>query len=216
MKQALSGAAVGRLPIYLRFLKGAAEAGEKNISATALAKALGYGEVQVRKDLGAVSGAGKPRTGYEISELIGHLERFMGFDSVSRAVIVGAGKLGRALYDYEGFYDYSAEIVAAFDSDNAKTGVTESGKKVLPMSEFSDFVKRENVKIGIITVPAAAAQKVCDEMTGAGIRAIWNFAPERLKVPDDTLVQNENLALRLAVLSGELHRESTAKNEIEE
>lgn len=170
----------------------------------------------MRKDLGAVSGAGKPRTGYEIGELIGHLERFMGFDSVSRAVIVGAGKLGRALYYYEGFSDYAAEIVAAFDSDDAKVGMTESGKRVLPMAEFGEFVKREDIKIGIITVPAAAAQKVCDEMTGAGIRAIWNFAPERLKVPDDTLVQNENLALRLAVLSGELHRESTAKNEIEE
>ena len=174
------------------------------ISATSIAKALGFGEVQVRKDLAAVSGAGKPRTGYVITDLIKHLEIYLGYDSISNAVIIGAGKLGLALLDYNGFSEYGLMISAAFDADKNKIGTTKSGKKILDISEFKEYCKSAEVKIGIITVPAQQAQSVCNLMIENNISAIWNFAPTHIKAPDNVIVYNENMALSLAMLSGQL------------
>lgn len=193
-------ATLGRLPIYLRYLKSVS-ADNKNISATHIAKALGFGEVQVRKDLGAVSGEGKPKIGYVTSELIERLESCLGQNRRCQAVIVGAGKLGRALLDYEGFSDYGLEIAAAFDAGTVKTQVSESGKPIYPMQEFERFCYREDIKIGIITVPKSSAQSVCDLMVKSNISAIWSFAPDVLSVPDNIILQQENLALSLAHLS---------------
>ena len=154
---------LGRLPVYLRYLKSI-QADSKTVSATHIAKALGYGEVQVRKDLGIVSGAGKPKIGYITSELTECLEQYLGQSSLCRAVIAGAGKLGCALLDYNGFADYGLEIVAAFDTATSEKKISESGKPVFPMEEFESFCGREAIKIGIITVPSDAAQNVCDLM----------------------------------------------------
>ena len=204
MQSRVSRATLRRLPLYLHYLKSLDKTFGENISAAAIAKALGLGEVQVRKDLASASGAGKPRTGYVITELIRQLESFLGYDNVSIAVIVGAGKLGKALLDYEGFSEYGLKISVAFDIDKEKVGTTEQGKQILSMDEFSDYLKTENVKLGIITVPAPFAQSVCNVMIENNISAIWNFAPTHLKTPDNVLIYNENMALSLAMLSGEL------------
>lgn len=204
MQSGISRATLRRLPLYLNYLKSLDKTTCENISATSIAKILGFGEVQVRKDLASVSGAGKPRTGYVITELIRQLESFLGYDNISIAVIVGAGKLGKALLDYEGFSEYGLKISAAFDIDKEKIGTTEKGKQILSMDEFSDYLKTENVKLGIITVPAPYAQSVCNVMIENNISAIWNFAPTHLKTPDNVLIYNENMALSLAMLSGEL------------
>lgn len=201
MKQIeISRATMGRLPLYLEYLKNTGHAGE-NISATALAGKLGLGEVQVRKDLNAVSGAGRPKTGYNIEELIVSLERFLCGENNENVVIVGAGKLGRALLDYNGFCDYGLEITAAFDIAVKQEEKSNSGKPILPMHCLEKYCGEKNVKIGIITVPAENAQAVSELLVKNGIKAIWCFAPCTLSVPDNVLVQYENMALSLAYLN---------------
>ena len=199
MKREISRATLGRLPGYLKYLQSLPPE-MQNISATALARALKLGEVQVRKDLSSVSDAGKPKIGYNTALLIKTLETFLNRDN-GNAVIVGAGRLGRALLDYGGFSEYGLEIAAAFDIKVTSRMQSESGKAILPMHELEAFCRRQNITIGIITVPASAAQQVCSRLIRNNIDAIWNFAPCTVCVPSDVTVQDENMALSLAHLS---------------
>lgn len=201
MKQVeVSKATISRIPVYLNYLK-AVDSGVQNISATSLAKGLGLGEVQVRKDLSAVSGAGRPKTGYNVRALIASLENFLGSGDRNHVVIVGAGKLGRALLDYGGFGDYGLNIIAAFDKALTQPEQSNSGKPIYPMDAFDDFCRSHDVRIGVITVPSHSAQEVCDRLVRNGIRAIWCFAPCVLSVPPEIPVQYENMGLSLAYLN---------------
>ena len=192
-----------RLPAYLHYLKQLPPDVE-NISATTIAAQLDLGDVLVRKDLSCISGAGKPRTGYCVKTLIDDLENFLGYKKKNPAVLVGAGKLGCAMLDHSGFEEYGLHILAAFDSDTNKIGVTDTGKYIYPIGDFEEFCRQAGVRIGIITTPAAAAQQTCDLMCRSGIRAIWNFAPIHLTASKDILIQNENMAASLALLSAHL------------
>ena len=202
----ITRATLGRLPLYLNYLKQIESSGTTSISATTIAKALSLGEVQVRKDLASVSGAGKPKVGYESSDLIKRLEDTLGSNSITSAVLVGAGKLGRALLDYNGFEEFGIKIVAAFDSNDEGIRFSKTSKDILPISTLSEYCKANNVKLGIITVGQGSAQQVCNMMEESGIKAIWNFAPCNLEVSDGILVKNENLALSLAHLSNQLSK----------
>ena len=202
-KCSISKATLGRLPSYLEFLRDLPPDKVPYISATAIAKHLGLGEVQVRKDLAAVSGAGKPKLGYVTAELVEKLEECLGCNQVTSAVLVGAGKLGRALLQYDEFEKYGVKISAAFDSNERAISLG-SKTEILPMNQFEYFCKTKNIKLGIITVGEGSAQAVCDQMVKSGITAIWNFAPCKLKVPIGVLLQNENLALSLAHLNNQL------------
>lgn len=196
----VSRAALGRIPVYLKFIESLPQDVE-TVSATTIAKALGFGEVQVRKDLGAICGSGKPRIGYTVSDLKASLERLI--DSRNgKTVIVGAGKLGRALLDYGGFSDYGLDILAAFDTDVSQNNA--SGKPILPIDGLHDFCKENNVSIGVIAVPARAAQEVCDKLCQSGIKAIMSFAPCKLTAPDGVAIQYENMALSLAHLKTQI------------
>lgn len=202
-RTSVSKATLGRLPRYLDLLRELPPDNASYISATAIAKELCLGDVQVRKDLAAVSGAGKPRLGYITNELIGQIEEALGYNRTTKAVLVGAGKLGRALLQFDEFQKYGVEIAAAFDSNEqiiALGGKTE----ILPMSRLKCFCRTQNVRLGIITVGKGSAQDVCDRMIDSGITAIWNFAPCKLNVPEGVLLQNENLALSLAHLNNQL------------
>lgn len=199
-----------RLPVYLHYLKSL-DGSAPTVSATVIAEALGLNDVQVRKDLGSVSGSGRPKKGYVTPELIAELEEYLGCNSVTSTVLVGAGNLGRALLSYGGFSDYGLEIVAAFDVSDKIVGSIAGGKPVLPMSELGRVCKEKGARLGIITVPSAGAQGACDELVAHGITAIWNFAPTVLKVPSDVLVENENLASSLAVLSQHLSERADNK-----
>lgn len=192
-----------RLPVYLHYLTSL-RGKKRNVSASVIAAHFGLNDVQVRKDLGAVSGTGRPKTGYDVEELIDQMERCLGCRSETKAVLVGAGNLGRALLSYGGFADYGLHIVAAFDADESLCGAGAGGKPVYPMSQMEDFCRQEGVRLGIITVPVDAAQAVCDRMVACGIRAVWNFSPTLLTAPKDVLTENENLASSLAVLSRHL------------
>ena len=202
-KSSISKATLGRLPVYLNCLKKLPKGKDDYISATLIAKTLGLGEVQVRKDLAAVSGSGKPKRGYLTEELITKLEECLGTNKIASAVIVGAGKLGTALLQYDEFEKYGVRISAAFDRE-AQTAHFDSKIEVLPMSQFEEFCKKQHVKLGIITVGEDSAQDVCNRMVESGINAIWNFAPCKLNVPENVLLKNENLALSLAHLNNQL------------
>lgn len=202
----ITRATLGRLPLYLNYLKQIESSGTTSISATTIAKALSLGEVQVRKDLASVSGAGKPKVGYESSDLIKRLEDTLGSNSITSAVLVGAGKLGRALLDYTGFEEFGIKIIAAFDSNDEVIRFSKTSKDILPISTLSEYCIANNVKLGIITVGQGSAQQVCNMMEESGIKAIWNFAPCNLEVSDGILVKNENLALSLAHLSNQLSK----------
>ena len=168
-----------------------------------IARGLLLGEVMVRKDLAMVSGGGKPRVGYRRVKLIRDLERHLGQDDFTNAVLIGAGKMGRALLDYGGFEEFGIKILAGFDC-NENVILTNKNKSVLSIKLIEEFCAEHNVRIGIITVGMGSAQEVCDKLVACGIKAIWNFAPCALNVPDDVIIKQENLALSLAHLNSQL------------
>ena len=196
-------ATLGRLPQYLEYLRSLPEI-RRTISATAIARALSLGDVQVRKDLAAVSGAGKPKIGYETDKLIADIESHLGYERLTNAVLVGAGKLGRALLDYDGFEDFGVKIIAGFDCN--ETVLKKGAKEILPIRNIEAYCREHGVKLGIITVGQGSAQDVCDKLVESGIEAIWNFAPVTLKVPKGILLKQENLALSLAYLNNQISK----------
>ena len=208
-RKEISKAVLKRLPGYLAYLKSIPEEGSAHISATALANALGMGEVQVRKDLAMVSDGGRPKLGYLRESLIDDIEQFLGYDNTTDAVLIGAGKLGQALLGYSGFADYGLNILAAFDVAPDHE-VKIDGKPIYHIDELESFCRTHKVLMGIITVPGPFAQQVCDQLIACGIKAIWNFAPTHLEVPSNILVQYENMATSLAVLS--MHLQAQIKD----
>ena len=209
-RKEISKAVLKRLPGYLSYLKTMQPGASPYISATALANALGMGEVQVRKDLAMVSDGGRPKIGYLRERLIDDLEQFLGYDNTTDAVLIGAGKLGQALLGYSGFDAYGLNILAAFDA-NPAVEKTVDGKPIYPISQLESFCKINKVLMGIITVPAEYAQSVCDQLIACGIKAIWTFAPTHFEVPEHILVQYENMATSLAVLSMHLQAQIKEK-----
>ena len=209
-RKEISKAVLKRLPGYLSYLKSIPEESSPYISATALANALGMGEVQVRKDLAMVSDGGRPKIGYLRESLIEDISQFLGYDNTTDAILVGAGKLGQALLGYSGFEAYGLNILAAFDAKPVAEK-TDEGRSIYPMDQMESFCRSNKVLMGIITVPAEYAQEVCDRLIRCGIKAVWNFAPTHLDVPSNILVQNENMATSLAVLSMHLQAQMKEK-----
>jgi redox-sensing transcriptional repressor len=199
-----------RLPLYHRFLKELPAAGREHVSCTDIGAELRLDPTQVRKDLEAAGITGRPRIGYATASVIDGIEEFLGWKKVNEAFLVGAGSMGSALLGYRKFEDCGLKIIAAFDADPEKIGWTIHGKHVLPIEKLEDLALRMHVLIGIITVPAAEAQGVADRLVAGGIRAIWNFAPVRLRVPAHIIVHNEDLYCSLASLSQKLAQELAA------
>ena len=208
-RKEISKSVLKRLPGYLSYLKSLPEGGSAYISATALANALGMGEVQVRKDLAMVCDGGRPKIGYPKAVLIDDIEQFLGYDNTTDAVIIGAGQLGQALLGYSGFGAYGLNILAAFDIAPDKQA--EGGKPIYHISQLESFCRTHKVLMGIITVPGDHAQSVCDQLISCGIKAIWTFAPTHLEVPPNILVQHENMATSLALLSMHLQAQIKEK-----
>ena len=158
-------------------------------------------DVQVRKDLAAVcKTSGIPKKGFAVCDLISGISDFLGYGSGNDAILIGAGNLGMALMSYRGFDNYGINIVAAFDSRKEVI----DNERVFDLSCLGEICREHNIKIGVITVPETAAQQVCDLLVENGILAIWNFAPTHIKAPEEILVQNENMASSLALLSNHL------------
>ena len=201
----ISKATLSRLPQYLRILKKMKKDNVQNISSTIIAERLKLNSIQVRKDLALVSHQeGKPGIGFNVEELIVDLEDFLGLGNITDAILVGAGRLGQALLNYPGF-EGNFNIVMAFDNDASKC----NNENIFHINTIKEKIKEKNIKIGIITVQRVAAQEVCNILVDAGIKAIWNFAPVTLEVPDDVIVKNEDLSASLMILSKKLHERNT-------
>jgi redox-sensing transcriptional repressor len=201
---AIPQASLRRLPQYHHYLVDLAAKGITQVNCSMIGRDLSCVPVQVRKDLQYTGIIGKPKTGYSVAELIQSIETFLGWNNVNEAFLVGAGNLGTALLGHERFSKFGLRIVAAFDTDPSKVGQWIHEKAVLPLDELVDLAQRMSIHLGIITAPAEVAQVVADEMVKAGILAIWNFAPVRLKVPEQIFVHNEDLYSSLASLSWKL------------
>jgi len=174
------------------------------VSATALAGDLGLSSILVRKDLSCTGLEGRPKYGFEIQPLIEAINISLGWDNTTDAILVGAGNLGTALTGYDGFMQYGLQIVAVFDSDPKKIGRKIHGIEVLNMNKVVDFIERTKIPMAVLTVPAVNAQKIAEKIADAGIRGIWNFAPVKLKLSKNIIIQRMDLASSFAELSSRL------------
>lgn len=191
------------MPVYLNYLKGM-PAGTRFVSSGHIAEELGLGEVLVRKDLAFTNAIGRPRVGYVTEELIAAIEEVLCYNGKRHAVIVGYGALGKAILSYGGFGYYGIEIVAAFDSNKEKLGVSPAGKPVYDIADARSEIPRLGAKLAIICVPAQAAQGVADLLIESGVKAILNFAPAPLKIPEGVEVRQIDVAANLAILSSSI------------
>jgi redox-sensing transcriptional repressor len=199
-------ASLRRLPVYHRFLTEALATAAPYVSCSAIARALDLDPTQVRKDIEATGIVGKPKVGYSLPGLVRWIEDFLGWTNSKEAFLAGTGSLGSALLGYERFRQFGINIIAAFDTDPYKVGQQIHGKEVLHLEKLVDLAQRMHIHMGVIATPAVAAQKVADLMAAGGIRAIWNFAPVHLRVPENVILQNEDLYHSLASLSFKLER----------
>lgn len=204
--------ALRRLPIYFGYLKQIQERGVKIISSSTIAEDLNLHPVQVRKDMALTRVSGKPRTGFKVDDLIEDLARMLDYNNLKNAVVVGTGHLGSALLNYDGFEGYGLNLIAAFDANPSQTGQKIGQVVIQSMDNLRDVIIENDVKIGVITVPQKVAQDVCDQLVDAGIEAIWNFAPTHLQVPEGVILQNENIAASLSVLSKRLSDQQQLKS----
>jgi redox-sensing transcriptional repressor len=192
---------VRRLSLYLRFLEEFEEQGMETVSSEALAARGGTTSAQVRKDLSFFGSFGKRGLGYGVPELVRKLLEILGLGRTYRVAMIGAGKIGSALVQYRGFRQRGFEVVAIFDADPAKVGRAWDGLTVRDARELEAELRRQAVDIAVIVTPAEAAQAVADRVVALGVKAILNFAPVPLVVPDDVVVKTVNLALELETLS---------------
>lgn len=192
---------VRRLPSYLYIVQQAYKNNQEYISGTVIAQELKLEPIQVRKDLAITGIAGRPKKGYPAKELMNAINRFLGWDTVQKAVIVGAGNLGTALAGYQEFSLHGIDIAAAFDNDETKVGKTIHGVPVHPLSSLEKQMQKTGAKIAILTVPSEHAQEAADRIVAAGITAIWNFTNRKLSLPDHVVVQKEDLTSGFALLS---------------
>jgi redox-sensing transcriptional repressor len=192
---------IRRYPIYLRTIHTMIAGGDLHISSAVLADKLGLDPVLTRKDLAMAGVPGKPRRGYPAKELAEAINRALGWDNATDAVLVGVGSLGRALLGYAGFEEQNLSIAVAFDAAPDMFGKTFHGVKVRAMEDLPRLVRRLSIKLAILTVPNAAAQDCAEQLIAAGIKGILNFTAIQLAVPADVTVQNVDIAQSLAVLS---------------
>ncbi len=194
-----------RLPLYLRACCVMESDGEAYVSAAELASILGFDPIVVRKDLARTGVRGKPRSGFPLTELIAALKRLTGVDANRTAVLVGVGRLGAALLGYPGFRNAGLTIAAGFDAAPERCQIILSGVPVFPVNTLTETCLRLNADLGILTVPAECAQHAANQLVAGGVRAIWNFTPVQLDVPERVHVKREDLAVSLAVLLHHLH-----------
>jgi redox-sensing transcriptional repressor len=192
---------VRRLSVYTRCLQQLEEDGVKTVSSQELAERFNFNSAQVRKDLAYFGEFGVRGIGYYVAGLKAELQKILGLDREWPVALVGLGNLGAALYHYKGFAKQGFRIAAVFDDDQAKWGDAEGGIPIMPMRDLAKEVKARNLQIAIVAVPAESAQSVTEKLVAAGIKAILNFAPSRIKAVKDVRLKNVDLAIELESLS---------------
>ena len=194
-----------RLPWYLSNAKLMKEKGEKYVSSTQISKQINIDASQIAKALSYVDIAGRTRVGYDIDLLIQVLEDFLGFTNMHRAYLFGVGSLGGALLRDSGLSHFGLQIVGAFDINPELVGTKINGIPIYHSDDFEQRMKQDGVNIGVLTVPITIAQEISDKMIAGGIKAIWNFTPFRIRVPENIVVQNTSLYAHLAVMFNRLN-----------
>ena len=198
-----------RLPWYLSNLKLLRQKGEQYVSSTQLSKETNIDASQIAKDLAFVRVTGRTRVGYEVETLITVLEDFLGFTRIHKAFLFGVGSLGGALLRDTGLEHFGLQIVAAFDVNPNLVGTTLCGIPIFHTDEFEQKMLEYDVNIGVLTVPIEIAQAVTDKMVAGGIKAVWNFTPFRIRVPESIVVQNTSLYAHLALMFNRLNFNDT-------
>jgi len=189
-----------RLPWYLSNIKLMKEKGEQYVSSTQISKEINIDASQIAKDLSYVNISGRTRVGYNIDALIEVLESFLGFTNMHKAFLFGVGSLGAALLRDSGLHHFGLEIVAAFDVNPELVGKDLNGIPIFHSDDFETKMKEYDVNIGVLTVPINIAQEITNKMVDGGIKAVWNFTPFRIRVPENIVVQNTSLYAHLAVM----------------
>lgn len=202
----ISDSTVRRLSQYLRFLEELEARGEETVSSGDLASRGGMTPAQVRKDLSHFGSFGKRGMGYAVPDLRERLASILGVDRQWRVCLVGAGRLGAALYQYEGFRDRGFRFVAVFDRDPERIGARWGDLVVEDVANVARVIARREIEMGVIVTPGEAAQEVADELAAAGVEAILNFAPRRIRVPESVALRDVNLVVELESLSFALTR----------
>ena len=193
--------AVRRLSLYLRQLEAFKRKDRRTISSKQLGESLNLTDAQVRKDLAYFGQFGHPGIGYRVDELIAKVKQILGTDKTWNVLLVGAGNLGRALMAYRGFDAKGFRLVAVFDNDPSKAGKKQANFTIQPLSELAETIKKQNIRLGILAVPADFAQDVADQLVGAGVRGLLNFAPVSINVPPDVALNAVDLAVQLEQIS---------------
>lgn len=194
-----------RLPWYLSCAKLMRDKGEKFVSSTQISKQINIDSSQIAKDLSYVDISGRTRVGYEVDLLISVLEDFLGFTNLHRAYLFGVGSLGGALLRDSGLSHFGLKIVGAFDVNPDLVGTEINGIPIYHTDELQQHMQNDKVNIGVLTVPIAISQQVTDKMVEGGIKAVWNFTPFRIRVPEGIVVQNTSLYAHLAVMFNRLN-----------
>ena len=194
-----------RLPWYLSNIKLMKEKGEQYVSSTQISKEINIDASQIAKDLSYVNISGRTRVGYNIDALIEVLESFLGFTNMHKAFLFGVGSLGAALLRDSGLHHFGLEIVAGFDVNPELVGKDLNGIPIFHSDDFEAKMKEYDVNIGVLTVPINIAQEITDKMVDGGIKAVWNFTPFRIRVPENIVVQNTSLYAHLAVMFNRLN-----------
>lgn len=194
-----------RLPWYLSNIKLMKEKGEQYVSSTQISKEINIDVSQIAKDLSYVNISGRTRVGYNIDALIEVLESFLGFTNMHKAFLFGVGSLGAALLRDSGLHHFGLEIVAAFDVNPELVGKDLNGIPIFHSDDFEAKMKEYDVNIGVLTVPINIAQEITNKMVDGGIKAVWNFTPFRIRVPENIVVQNTSLYAHLAVMFNRLN-----------
>ncbi len=188
---------VERLSLYRRFLKQLKDDGVKNVYSHHLADLSKGTAAQVRRDLMLIGYNGSPQKGYDVAELIKHIDHFLHTDELVNVVLVGVGNIGRALLSYFRSGKSHINIIASFDTDETKTERVINNCECYHISKLSDFVREKNIKVSILTAPASEAQAIANIMVDSGIKGILNFAPVRLKVPQTVFVEDVDITMNI-------------------
>ena len=200
-KMKVSIAVIKRLPKYYRYLGMIEEKGIIRISSQELSSITGLTASQIRQDLNHFGGFGQQGYGYNVKELKNEIEKIIGIKEEYSAILIGAGNLGHAIVNYEGFKNNGFNIVAVFDTKNELIGKKLAGVPVYSIDKLEAFIEKNNVTIGVLTLPKNFAQQIANRLVHAGVKGLWNFAPIDLVLPDEIVLEDVHLDESLYTLT---------------
>jgi len=189
----ISSAVIRRLPKYYRYLGELNKAGVNKTSSRELSEMTGFSASQIRQDLNNFGGFGQQGFGYDVGNLHNEIGKILGLDKKYKIIIIGAGNIGQAIANYTGFYEADYEVVALFDKNPKLIGLSIRNALIMDSDSIEEFLEKEDIDIAVICTPKSVSQQIAEQLVRCGIKAIWNFAPKDLKMPEEVYVENVHL-----------------------